>query len=68
MALAVGLDDDMSLCRSAEALHRAAELLGGRDRLAIFLAVPLHRLQNWLSGREDPPYDVLAAAVDVLID
>jgi hypothetical protein len=53
---------------SAQALRQAAEVLGGSDRLAAFLAVPVHSLDNWLSCYEDPPPDVVEVALDVLID
>jgi hypothetical protein len=54
--------------RKSDVLQRAAEVLGGRDRLAIFLTVSLDCVHNWLAGREDPPFDVLVVAQDVLIE
>jgi DNA-binding transcriptional regulator YiaG len=58
----------MDTCRNAKALHRATELLGGRDRLAVFLSVPLNSLHNWLAGREAPPSAALTLAMDVLVE
>jgi len=41
--------------RYAVTLSRAEETLGGRDRLARFLNVPLAKLDAWLKGEEDAP-------------
>ena len=54
--------------QNAQALHRAAEVLGGSDRLATFLAVPIDSLDTWLACDEDPPLDVVQVALDVLVD
>jgi hypothetical protein len=54
--------------KNAQALHRAAEVLGGSDRLATFLAVPIDSLDTWLGCYEDPPPDVVQIALDVLVD
>ena len=50
----------------AQALKRAAEILGGADALCDVLQVPSHRLHAWLSGYETPPMGVFLKAVDVI--
>jgi hypothetical protein len=52
----------------AQALRQAAEVLGGSDRLAAFLAVPVHSVDHWLACYEDAPPDVVEVALDVLMD
>jgi hypothetical protein len=51
----------------SRALHRAAELLGGRDKLAAYLGVPASEVQSWLSGTR-PPQAVFLRVVDFIID
>lgn len=51
----------------ARTLHRACELLGGRDALARHLGVPAAPLEHWISGSETPPLEVFLAAVDVVL-
>ena len=50
----------------AKALRRAAEILGGTDKLRDYLQVPLSQLELWLSGAERPPVDVFLRAVDLI--
>ncbi len=49
-------------------LGRAAEALGGADRLAVFLAVPVGDVRGWITGQSRAPEDMVAAAVDVLTE
>jgi hypothetical protein len=46
-------------------LTRAAEILGGEEKLRDYLHVPMHRLEAWLAG-ERPPMDVFLRAVDLV--
>ena len=46
-------------------LVRAAEILGGKEKLRAYLRVPARRLEAWLAG-ERPPVDIFLRAVDVV--
>lgn len=48
-----------------KALHRAAEIVGGRIELCTKLGVSLRQLEAWMSGRE-PPMSVFLKAVDII--
>ncbi len=48
-------------------LGKAAEVLGGRSRLARHLQVPLLELDKWLAGEETPPHIYFLRAVDVVL-
>ena len=50
----------------AQALKRAADILGGEEAPRDLLQVPMHRLDAWLSGRETPPMGIFLKAVDVI--
>jgi hypothetical protein len=50
------------------ALQRAAELLGGRDKLAQILQVPKADLEAWIAERSKPPRDVFLRVVDLILD
>ena len=50
----------------ARALQRAADILGGKDKLRAALRVPMVRLEHWLEGRSLPPMDVFLKAVDIV--
>lgn len=47
-------------------LSRAAEALGGAERLAVFLAVPVGEVRGWIAGKRPAPEEVVAAAYDVI--
>ena len=51
----------------ARTLHRACELLGGRDALARHLGVPAAALERWIGDIETPPLEIFLAAVDVVL-
>lgn len=48
----------------ARALQRAAQVLGSKERLRARLGVGAHELEQWLSGRREPPTEAFLAAVD----
>src|SRR4029077_10205458 len=48
------------------ALLRAADILGGKDKLRAKLHVPMFSLEEWLVGRSQPPPDVFLKTVDIL--
>ena len=50
----------------ARTLHRAAEILGGDDKLREHLRVPMSLLDAWMAGAAPPPLDVFLRAVDVI--
>jgi hypothetical protein len=58
----------MYLTVHAKALNRAAQILGGRDRLREYLRVPASHLALWLAGTEKQPLDVFLKVVDLISD
>jgi hypothetical protein len=49
-----------------KALRRAAEILGGQDKLREHLNVAMRELSAWLAGAAKPPLDVFLKAVDII--
>jgi hypothetical protein len=49
-------------------LHKAADLAGGRRKLARQLRVPLAELDRWMAGDEAPPIATFLKAVDLVLD
>jgi hypothetical protein len=47
---------------------RAAELLGGVDKLAAHLNVSKSHLRWWIKGSGSPPVDLFLRVVDLLMD
>ena len=52
----------------SRALLRAAELLGGCDKLARVLRVPKDELNKWIGGDAKPPREVFLRVVDIILD
>ena len=52
----------------SRAVLRAAELLGGRDKLGKVLRVPKDELDKWISGAAKPPREVFLRVVDIILD
>lgn len=52
----------------SRALLRAAEFVGGRDKLARVLRVPKAELESWIAGAAKPPRDVFLRVVDLILD
>lgn len=52
----------------ARALKRAAEILGGIDKLATFLNVPPFPLKFWIEGMDVPPLRAFLKAVDAIAE
>ena len=48
------------------ALARAAQILGGWDRLADYLKSDLQRMRSWSTRRTPPPLHILLSVVQVL--
>ena len=51
----------------ARALHHACVIIGGAGGLASHLGVAEAALMRWLQGREEPPYEVFLAAVELIL-
>jgi hypothetical protein len=49
-------------------LQKAADLLGGRKKLARVLRVPAKELDTWIADEAKPPLNVFLRVVDLLID
>lgn len=49
-------------------LQKAADLIGGPQKLARHLHVPLADLEKWLAGDATPPIGTFLRAVDLVID
>jgi hypothetical protein len=52
----------------SRALLRAAELIGGRDKLAKVLRVPKADLDHWIAGEAKPPRELFLRVVDLILD
>ena len=52
----------------SRALLKAAELLGGRDKLAKALRVPRAELDKWIADQGKPPRDMFLRVVDLILD
>ena len=48
-------------------LHRACQIVGGVEHLAVRLRVPLVTLYRWLDGEGEPPAPVFLKAVDIVL-
>ena len=59
---------DMTVSVYSRALGRAAELLGGREKLAKVLQVPAADLDSWIADRAKPPRDIFLRVVDLILD
>ena len=58
----------MSFSVYSRALNRAAELLGGRDKLAKVLQVSPTELDKWIADRAKPPREIFLRIVDLILD
>ena len=52
----------------SRAVQKAADLLGGRDRLAKVLLVPVSKIDHWIADKSRPPRDVFLRVVDIVLD
>jgi len=52
----------------SRALLRAAELVGGRDKLGRVLRVPISELDKWITGEAKPSREVFLRVVDLILD
>jgi hypothetical protein len=58
----------MSFSVYSRALTRAAELVGGRDKLAKLLQVSTAELDKWIADRAKPPREIFLRIVDLILD
>jgi hypothetical protein len=49
-------------------LQKAADLLGGREKLAKVLRVPLAELDKWIADQSKPPRETFLRVVDLILD
>lgn len=52
----------------SRATQKAADLLGGRERLAKVLLVAPGDVDDWIADRARPPREVFLRVVDIVID
>lgn len=52
----------------SRALRKAAELLGGREKLAKVLQVPAAEIDKWTADQGKPPREVFLRIVDLILD
>jgi hypothetical protein len=50
------------------ALLKAAEVVGGRKKLARHLQAPLPELEKWIAGSAIPPEAAFHKAVEIILD
>jgi hypothetical protein len=62
------MDDAASRDLYRRTLERAAELLGGPDRLARYLRAPGTQVFRWLKGYEKAPVSVFLNCVDLVLE
>jgi hypothetical protein len=48
-------------------LHRACQVLGGAERLALHLKVSQTMVHRWLEGDDAPPASIFLKAVDLIL-
>lgn len=48
------------------ALRRAVEIVGGKDKLAVYLGTEREHLARWLNGKGRPPVQVLQCVAALL--
>jgi hypothetical protein len=52
----------------SRAFQKAAEMLGGRDKLAKVLRVPLADIESWIADKAKPPREIFLRVVDLILD
>jgi len=64
----MGNDGRMASSVYSRTLQKAADLLGGRKKLARILRVPMKDLEAWIADEVKPPLNVFLRVVDIIID
>jgi hypothetical protein len=52
----------------SRAVRKAAEMVGGRERLARVLQVAVADIEKWLLGEKKPPREIFLRVVDIIIE
>ena len=52
----------------SRALQKAAELLGGREKLAEILHVTKAEIDRWIADQAKPPREIFLRIVDLILD
>lgn len=52
----------------SRAVQKAADLLGGRERLAKMLVVPVAEIEKWIADKARPPREIFLRVVDIVLD
>ena len=52
----------------SRALQKAAQLLGGREKLSHVLQVPRPEIDKWIADEAKPPREIFLRIVDVILD
>jgi hypothetical protein len=52
----------------SRALQKAAELVGGREKLAKILRVPRDEIDGWIADKSKPPREIFLRVVDLILD
>jgi hypothetical protein len=52
----------------SRALQKAAQLLGGPDRLSKILQVPRADIDAWIADKGKPPREIFLRIVDLILD
>jgi len=52
----------------SRALQKAAQLVGGREKLAKVLQVPRAEIDRWIADEAKPPREVFLRIVDLILD
>ena len=52
----------------SRAVQKAADLLGGRERLAKALQAPIAEIESWIADRTRPSREVFLRVVDIMLD
>jgi hypothetical protein len=64
----MGNDCPMASSVYSRTLQKAADLIGGRKKLARVLRVPTKDLEAWIADEAKPPLNVFLRVVDLIID
>ena len=68
MRRSLGNDARVASSVYSRTLQKAADLAGGRARLARALRVPARDIDRWIADEAKPPLNVFLRAVDLVID
>ena len=52
----------------SRALQKAAELVGGREKLSKILRVPAAEIDRWIADQAKPPREIFLRIVDLILD